>query len=549
MSRRTLLFLGASVSQLAAIKHAREAGFRVVAVDGDRNAIAFAHADVGEVVDFTDVEQVIEVATKQHVDGVLAISSDRAVAPAAAVAAALGLPGIGVDVAHGFTNKGEMRARLAYAGIPQPRSRLIASPAEIEAAFAALAPPVVLKPADSGGQRGIFLVETVEAIRAHLPETFAVSRRGQAILEEYLDGIELNGLLAVRDGDATVLTLSDRLRPSGIGFGVGWIHMFPSVLPETTLNEASDLAVAAVRALGLRDGIAFPQLIATTDGVRIVEAAARIAAGQMADLVSYGTGINLFEIAFAQALGDAVPDDLVTRRFTRPVAIRFLTASPGVLPVGTVTSIGGLDTVRRSPGILAADLYFGEGATIRPVQVDADRSGYVIATADNSLAALELADQAAEQLVVRVAENAPSPARRRRRSRLLGSAALAAAILGALSLAIGLTSGGRLRDALIRNTEVSKQLSPRCRCSDDVARIDFSLLRREPVTFRIVNASGRTVATLARNRLLAAGENLFNWRGRNAHGQVLPSGDYRPELTFDNLHRTVVLRGAIDLNG
>lgn len=329
MSRRTLLFLGASVSQLAAIKHAREAGFRVVAVDGDRNAIAFAHADVGEVVDFTDVEQVIEVATKQHVDGVLAISSDRAVAPAAAVAAALGLPGIGVDVARGFTNKGEMRARLAYAGIPQPRSRLIASPAEIEAAFAALAPPVVLKPADSGGQRGIFLVETVEAIRAHLPETFAVSRRGQAILEEYLDGIELNGLLAVRDGDATVLTLSDRLRPSGIGFGVGWIHMFPSVLPETTLNEASDLAVAAVRALGLRDGIAFPQLIATTDGVRIVEAAARIAAGQMADLVSYGTGINLFEIAFAQALGDAVPDDLVTRRFTRPVAIRFLTASPG----------------------------------------------------------------------------------------------------------------------------------------------------------------------------------------------------------------------------
>ena len=131
----------------------------------------------------------------------------------------------------------------------------------------------------------------------------------------------------------------------------------------------------------------------------------------------------------------------------------------------------------------------------------------------------------------------------------MGSAALAAAILGALSIAIALTSGGRLRDALIRSTQVSKQLSPRCRCPDDVARIDFSLLRREPVTFRIVNASGRTVATLARNRLLAAGENLFNWRGRNAHGQVLPNGDYRPELTFDNLHRTVVLRGPIDLNG
>jgi flagellar hook assembly protein FlgD len=75
------------------------------------------------------------------------------------------------------------------------------------------------------------------------------------------------------------------------------------------------------------------------------------------------------------------------------------------------------------------------------------------------------------------------------------------------------------------------------------------LLRREPVTFRIVNASGRTVARLANDRLLAAGENLFNWRGRNAHGRVLPSGDYSPELTFDSLHRTVVLHGPIDLSG
>jgi biotin carboxylase len=549
VSGRTLLFLGASVSQLAAIKHARRAGFRVVTVDGDPNAIAFPHADVAEVVDFADVERVVEVGAAQRVRGVLAISSDRAVAPAAAVADALGLPGIGVEVARGFTNKGEMRARLAHAGIPQPRSRVITSATEIEAAFAGFATPVVLKPADSGGQRGIFLVDTVEAIRAHLPETLAVSRSGEAILEEYLDGIELNGLLAVRGGVATVLTLSDRLRPSGLGFGVGWIHMFPSILPAPTLSEAADLAVAAVHALGLRDGIAFPQLIATTSGVRIVEAAARIAAGQMADLALYGTGINVFDIAFAQALGDDVPDSLLRRHFTRPVAIRFLTASPGVLPVGTVTSIGGLDAVRASPGVLAADLYVGAGATIRPVQVDADRSGYVIATAATPLAALELADRASEQLVVGVGDLTPAPARQRRRRRLLLSAALAAAILGATSLEVGLTSGGRVRGALIDDTRVSRQLSPLCRCPDNVARIAFRLLRREPVTFRIVNASGDTVALLANDRPLAAGEELFDWRGRNAHGRILPRGDYRPEVTFDSLHRTVVLQGPIDLTG
>jgi biotin carboxylase len=547
---RTLLFLGASVSQVAAIKHARAAGFRVVAVDGDPNAIAFPYTDIGEAIDFTNVEQVTALGARLQVDGVLAVSSDRAVLPAAAVAAALGLPGIGVDVAERFTNKAVMRSRLAEAGVAQPRSRVLASTEDVETALAALKPPVVLKPADSGGQRGLFLVESAAEIRMRLPETLALSRSGQAILEEYLDGVELNCLVAVRGGEPTLLTLSDRLRPAGIGFGVGWIHSFPSSLPKKTLDEAREVAFAAVRTLGLRDGIAFPQLIATATGVRVVEVAARIAAGQMADLVWLGTGVSVFDIAIAQALGDEIPDWLMTPRVTRPIAIRFLTASPGVLPVGTVSSIDGLDAVCSAPGVLAADLYFGVGATIRPVQVDADRSGYVIATAATPEKALELADAAAARLVVHV-RDAVEPAlarpRRRRVSRVL-SVALAGAILLGAALALFLGEGAKLQQSLIAGTRVDKQFSPSCRCPQDVARIAFRLLRRRRVTFQIVNAAGRPVTTLVHDRVLSGGVKRFDWRGRNARGRVLPNGDYRPEVIFDQLHRTVVLP-QVDLAG
>jgi len=547
---RTLLFLGASVSQVPAIKHARAAGYRVLAVDGDPNAVAFGYANVGKVVDFTNVERVIALAARVQIDGVLAISSDRAVLPAAAVATALGLPGIGIDVAERFTNKAAMRSRLAEAGVPQPRSRVLRSLEDVEPALAALAPPVVLKPADSGGQRGVFLVESAAEIRMRLPETLALSRSGQAILEEYLDGVELNGLLVVRDGEPTLLTLSDRLRPQGVGFGVGWIHSFPSSLLRDTLDEAREVAFAAVRALGLRDGIAFPQLIATAKGVGVVEVAARIAAGQMADLVSFGTGISLFDIAIAQALGDDVPDQLVTARFRRPVAIRFLTASPGVLPVGTVSSIDGLEAVRESPGVLAADLYFEAGATIRPVQVDADRSGYVIATAATPSRALDLADQAAAKLVVRM-RDAVAPTRGRPQRRLTArvlSAALVGAIVLGTALAFVLTESAKLHQALLAGTRVDKQFSPSCRCAQDVARIAFRLLRRGRVTFQIVNAAGRPVTTLVHDRLLSGGLKRFDWRGRTARGRVLPNGDYRPEVTFDLLHRTLLLPSPIYLD-
>jgi biotin carboxylase len=197
--------------------------------------------------------------------------------------------------------------------------------------------------------------------------------------------------------------LSDRLRPPGRGFGVGWVHLYPSQLDRAPLESAAATAVAAVRALGLRDGIAFPQLLVTDDGEPfVVEVAARIPAGQMADLVRLAIGVDLVEIALRQARGLPVPDELVEPRFDRPLAVRFFTARPGILPTGRVTAVAGLDRVRAAPGVLEADLYIRIGEVIRPVQVDADRRGYVIATADDPRAALELAGRAARELVVTV---------------------------------------------------------------------------------------------------------------------------------------------------
>jgi hypothetical protein len=69
-----------------------------------------------------------------------------------------------------------------------------------------------------------------------------------------------------------------------------------------------------------------------------------------------------------------------------------------------VLAVDGLDRVRSSAGVLEAGLYLQPGETVSPVEVDADRRGYVIATARDPQAALELADRAARQLRVEVAD-------------------------------------------------------------------------------------------------------------------------------------------------
>jgi biotin carboxylase len=399
-----VLFLGASVSQVAAIRRARALGIRVVVVDGDPDALGFAAADIAVNVDFSDVARVIDVARRHEVGGVVAISTDRAVPVAAAVADALGLPGIGIETADAMTNKATMRRRLAEAGVPQPAFAVLEAGDDLAANLELVGRPAVLKPVDSGGQRGIFVVRSPDELRELWPTTLEHSRTGEAILERYVVGSELNGIAVVSDGEPHLLTLSDRLRPEGPGFGVGWAHQFPSLLGPGLLQRAGEVAIEAIRALGLRDGIAFPQLLLSGDDVFVVEVAARVPAGQMADLVRLGTGVDLVEIALRQALGQPIPAELRSPRFERPLAIRFLTASPGVLPTGRVSAIDGLDEVLAASGVLEAGLYLQLGETINAVHVDADRRGYVIATAENSGAALELADLAARKLRVTVAQ-------------------------------------------------------------------------------------------------------------------------------------------------
>jgi len=398
-----VLFVGAGRHQRRAIAQAKAMRLRVAAVDRNPDAPGLANADIAKIVDFADVAAVLKATKRLRLDGVLTVSADRAVPVVAAVAEARGLPGIGSDTAHLMTHKVAMRRRLADAGVPQPRFAAVRNLAETRRAADAVGFPAVLKPADSGGQRGVFRVESPDDVDTHLHEALAASPSEEAILEEFVDGTELNGIVVAREGETVPLTLSDRLRPPGIGFGVGWIHVYPPTIPPGQLEEAERIAAHTVHALGLQTGIAFPQLIAAPDGrVIVVECAARIPGGQMADLVRVAVGVDLVDLQLRMALGDPLPDEVVRPQFSQPLAIRFLTAQPGPLPTGRVARVGSLDKVLAFPGVVQAEVYLQQGEVIRPVRLDGDRRGYVLATANTNLEALDRAEAAARLLDVEV---------------------------------------------------------------------------------------------------------------------------------------------------
>ena len=144
-------------------------------------------------------------------DGALTVSADRAVPVVAAVTERLGLPSIGTATAHLMTHKVAMRRTFADAGVPQPRFAAARDIREGRAAVETVGVPCVLKPADSGGQRGVFRLESKDDLDAHLHAALAESSSGDAIVESFVDGTEMNGIVIARGGEAGA---ADPLRPA-----------------------------------------------------------------------------------------------------------------------------------------------------------------------------------------------------------------------------------------------------------------------------------------------------------------------------------------------
>ena len=375
----------------------------MVAVDSDPHAAGLPHADVAAVADIDAADDVEELAARHAVGGVLTVAADRTVAVVATVTERLGLPSIGPDTAHRFTHKLAMRRTLAEEGLPQPSFAAVRNIAGGRVALETVGVPAVLKPADAEGQRGLFRIDDAGDLESHLHAALAESRSHEAIVESFVEGTEMNAVVVARGGAVQLVTLSDRLRPGGVGFGVARAHLHPAGIHSDQLVSAERTAERVVSVLGLRDGIALVHLLATPHGdVSVIGAAARAPGRALGELVRHAVGVDVVDLALRFSLGEEAPDDVALPRFSQPAAIHYLISAPGRLPTGRVRRVGALGPILSAEGVVDAVTYLEPGTLIRPVRDAEDRHGYVLATGPTSLDALANADYAAGLVVVEV---------------------------------------------------------------------------------------------------------------------------------------------------
>ena len=400
-SGRTLWIVSGGAEAVPGIQRARAMGLHVVVSDMNPAAPGFAAADEAVVANTYDVDETVAAAvayhrTKRPIDGIMCMAADVPLT-VASVAAALNLPGIPVEAARLAADKLAMKQAFARAGIPIPWYQAIASIDELRAAIAERGFPLVLKPVDGRGARGVLRLTGRTDLAWAFAHATSQSRRGGVMVEEYLAGpqISTEGLLVA--GEGTTCGFIDRNYEHLETFAPYIVENGgeqPSALPLPAQRQISNVAMDAGRAMGIVSGNVKGDMVWTDRGPYVIEIAARLSGGWMStDQIPLGTDVDLIGCSIRLALGEKVPAEDIRPRWHRGVAIRYFFPSPG-----RVTAIEGAEAFARVPWVHRLGFFVEPGELVQPITDHTKRAGFVITTG----ATREEAVDRAQSVVVEV---------------------------------------------------------------------------------------------------------------------------------------------------
>ena len=392
----SILILGASQMQIPAIRIGKELGWRVIVADGNADAVGIPLADCFEHVDLKDREAMTDAARRhlegEGLDGVFTAGTDFS-ATVAWVAEQLGLPGIPYQTALDASNKARMRRVFSSAGLASPRSVSLEKGDDPRSALAELEFPIVIKPVDNMGSRGVRRIDNEEELSSAFFDAADYSRSGRVILEQYMDGPEFSLDALVYNGEIELCGIADRhifYPPYFVEMG----HTMPSNFAVEEREMVIGLFFAGIRALGITLGAAKGDIKLSKNGPMIGEIAARLSGGYMSGWTyPYSSGVRVTEAAMRIAVG--LPPGPLEPVKSHTAAERAFISIPGI-----VASIEGAEKAAE-----LADEFFlraEKGSEVRFPANNVEKCGNVICIDPDRAVAIRRAETARRAVAIRL---------------------------------------------------------------------------------------------------------------------------------------------------
>jgi biotin carboxylase len=379
------LVLGGGPDQLFMVRTLRQMGLRSLVVDQNPGAVASSEADLFVCVSNRDlkgltsfVESFLEAGNE--ILGVSTMGSDIPMS-LAHLSALLGKPGLSRKSAEVLSDKALMKKVLRSAGISTPAFSVVASASQAEEVWNSWSQPVVIKPPDQAGSRGVKLARTVQEVREAFYEAKLFSKSQSVLMEQYVPGPQLSTESLVYQGEVFTAGFADRnyadtskFLPQILENG-GWV---PSVF-QSYRAEVDELISKAAKALEISTGVIKGDLVLSQDGVQIIEVAGRLSGGDFSEsLVPIGSGVNYVREVIGLAMGNELTKENLVPTREMHVANRYFFLEPG-----TLESINNLEALREKSWLPKLDIWSKVGDELGRVDSHGSRAGVFVVTGDS----------------------------------------------------------------------------------------------------------------------------------------------------------------------
>ena len=287
-----MLLLGGGHAEIPLIQAAQSLGWYVITTGNDRKGLGHPHADKNVFVNYSDKDAMLELAKNEGVQAVCSGCNDFALLSTVYVCEKLGLPGhdsyaTSLEIHH----KDKYRTLATRLGIPTPRALVVRSVADFEAATAQLTFPIIVKPVDLTGGKGIHRAATADEAREAYKDACSRTRQDHIVVEEFVQGSN-HGFSAMLVKGKVAFAFSDNEQYYINKYMVSGANS-PSTSSGKTLAMLREYSERIAQELHLVDGILHIQYIERADGTPVIIEICRRPPGDLyIKFVKYATGID-----------------------------------------------------------------------------------------------------------------------------------------------------------------------------------------------------------------------------------------------------------------
>lgn len=304
---KKILLLGGSAQQVVAIETARRLGIYTVLCDYLPDNPGQYVADQFYLVSTTDKDAILKVAQEEMVDGVLAYASDPAAPTAAYVAEKMGLASNPYESVETLCNKDRFRSFLQSNGFNSPQSGGYDNKDEAMGDIENFRFPVIVKPVDSSGSKGVTVLEDTEKAGEAIDLAFEFSRGHRIIIEEYIEKKHpylIGGDIFVSNGKVVLWGLMNCHRDSQVNELVPVGKSYPLMLEEADIRSVKEMLQRLVDKLEIKFGAMNVELVVDkNDRVWPIDIGPRNGGNMIPDLLGYIFEVDVVELSVRYAMG------------------------------------------------------------------------------------------------------------------------------------------------------------------------------------------------------------------------------------------------------